>query len=393
MSTVERWLLPEGIDEALPQQAKALESLRRRILDMYSSWGYEQVMPPFIEYLESLLTGTGHDLDLQTFKLTDQLSGRMMGVRADMTPQVARIDAHRLKRDVPTRLCYMGTVLNTRPDGFAGSRSPMQIGAELYGHSGLDSDLEVISMMIGTLKLAGITQFHIDVGHVDIFGKLTEQAGLTEDQESAYFDMLQRKAVPEITAFVGSLEIDASYQDALRGLASLNGDMSAIDRARNLLDSIDGMTETLDEVVSFCEQLSASYPGIDLNIDLAELRGYNYHTGIVFAAYVPGQGKEIALGGRYDNIGKVFGHARPATGFSTDLKTLLSLSSEQAATDADMIFAPADHDASLKAVITSLRSEGQRVIIALEGQTASAEAMGCTHRLVRQNGEWVLQSI
>jgi len=393
MSTVERWLLPEGIDEALPEQAKALESLRRRILDMYSSWGYEQVMPPFIEYLESLLTGTGHDLDLQTFKLTDQLSGRMMGVRADMTPQVARIDAHRLKRDVPTRLCYMGTVLNTRPDGFAGSRSPMQIGAELYGHSGLDSDLEVISMMIETLKLAGITQFHIDVGHVDIFGKLTEQAGLTEDQESAYFDMLQRKAIPEITAFVDSLAIDASYQDALRGLASLNGDMSAIDRARSLLDSIDGMTETLDEVVSFCEQLSASYPGIDLNIDLAELRGYNYHTGIVFAAYVPGQGKEIALGGRYDDIGKVFGHARPATGFSTDLKTLLSLSSEQAESDADMIFAPADPDASLRAVIASLRSEGQRVIIALDGQTASAEAMGCTHQLVRQNGEWVLQSI
>jgi len=393
MSTVERWLLPEGIDEALPEQAKALESLRRRILDMYSSWGYELVMPPFIEYLESLLTGTGHDLDLQTFKLTDQLSGRMMGVRADMTPQVARIDAHRLKRDVPTRLCYMGTVLNTRPDGFAGSRSPMQIGAELYGHSGLDSDLEVISMMIETLKLAGITQFHIDVGHVDIFGKLTEQAGLTEDQESAYFDMLQRKAIPEITAFVDSLAIDASYQDALRGLASLNGDMSAIDRARSLLDSIDGMTETLDEVVSFCEQLSASYPGIDLNIDLAELRGYNYHTGIVFAAYVPGQGKEIALGGRYDDIGKVFGHARPATGFSTDLKTLLSLSSEQAESDADMIFAPADPDASLRAVIASLRSEGQRVIIALDGQTASAEAMGCTHQLVRQNGEWVLQSI
>jgi len=393
MSTVERWLLPEGIDEALPEQAKALESLRRRILDMYSSWGYEQVMPPFIEYLESLLTGTGHDLDLQTFKLTDQLSGRMMGVRADMTPQVARIDAHRLKRDVPTRLCYMGTVLNTRPDGFAGSRSPMQIGAELYGHSGLDSDLEVISMMIETLKLADMTQFHIDVGHVDIFGKLTEQAGLTEDQELAYFDMLQRKAVPEITAFVGSLEIDARYQDALRGLASLNGDMSAIDHARSLLDCIDGMTETLDEVVAFCEQLSANYPGIDLNIDLAELRGYNYHTGIVFAAYVPGQGKEIALGGRYDDIGKVFGHARPATGFSTDLKTLLSLSSEQAKSDADMIFAPADPDASLRAVIASLRSEGQRVIIALDGQNASAEAMGCTHQLVRQNGEWVLQSI
>ncbi|MDX1336111.1 MAG: ATP phosphoribosyltransferase regulatory subunit, partial [Gammaproteobacteria bacterium] len=324
---------------------------------------------------------------------TDQLSGRMMGVRADMTPQVARIDAHRLKRDVPTRLCYMGTVLNTRPDGFAGSRSPMQIGAELYGHSGLDSDLEVSSMMIETLKLAGITQFHIDVGHVDIFGKLTEQAGLSEDQESAYFDMLQRKAVPEITAFVDSLAIDARYQDGLRGLASLNGDMSAIDRARSLLGSIDGMTETLDEVVSFCEQLSASYPGLDLNIDLAELRGYNYHTGIVFAAYVPGQGKEIALGGRYDDIGKVFGHARPATGFSTDLKTLLSLSSEQAESTTDMIFAPADHDASLRAVIASLRSEGQRVIIALEGQTASAEAMGCTHQLVSQNGEWVMQSI
>jgi ATP phosphoribosyltransferase regulatory subunit len=393
MSSDDRWLLPEGINESLPEQAEALEVLRRRMLDLYHSWGYELVILPFIEYLESLLTGTGHDLDLQTFKLTDQLSGRMMGVRADMTPQVARIDAHRLKRDVPTRLCYLGTVLNTRPDGFAGSRSPMQVGAELYGHAGIDSDLEVLSLMLETLKIAGIETLHIDLGHVGVFRHLAAEAGLSADQEASFFDMLQRKARPEIEEFLSSLELSETQRNCLSELAVMNGGVAILEKARAMLSSFEGLSGILDDLESVAKQITEHYPQVELNIDLAELRGYHYHTGIIFTAYVPGQGKEIARGGRYDDIGKVFGRARPATGFSTDLKTLLSLTSKPVETKRGAVFAPADSDPSLKAVVSSLRQESQRVIMALEGQEADAKAMGCHQQLVIRNGEWVLESV
>jgi len=393
MSSDDRWLLPEGINESLPEQAEALEVLRRRILDLYHSWGYELVILPFIEYLESLLTGTGHDLDLQTFKLTDQLSGRMMGVRADMTPQVARIDAHRLKRDVPTRLCYLGTVLNTRPDGFAGSRSPMQVGAELYGHAGIDSDLEVLSLMLETLKISGIETLHIDLGHVGIFRNLAAEAGLTADQEASFFDMLQRKARPEIEDFLSRLELSEVHRSCLSELASMNGGLEILDKARSILSTVNGLSEILDDIESVAKRITEDYPQVELNVDLAELRGYHYHTGIIFTAYVPGQGKEIARGGRYDDIGKVFGRARPATGFSTDLKSLLSLSSSPAEQQQGVVFAPADPDPTLKAVVSSLRNESQRVVVALEGQEADAKAMGCNQQLVKRNGEWVLESV
>ncbi len=393
MSTVDRWLLPEGIDEALPEQAEALEKMRRGILDLYHSWGYELVMPPFIEYLESLLTGTGHDMDLQTFKLTDQLSGRMMGVRADMTPQVARIDAHRLKRDVPTRLCYLGTVLNTRPDGFAGTRSPLQVGAEIYGHDGMGSDIEVLSLMLETLRLTGVSAVHIDLGHVGIFRTLAERAGLTEEQERTLFDMLQRKAATEIAEFVAGLKVNDTLRACLSELASLNGGPDTFQRAHDLMDSVEGLKALIDDLKSFADEISKLYPDIAVNLDLAELRGYAYHTGIVFAAYAPNQGKEIALGGRYDGIGQVFGQSRPATGFSTDLKTLLSLSDAQQPSVEARIFAPADDDEALAAVITSLRKEGQRVIRALKGQTANAHAMGCTQQLVKRDDGWQLESL
>jgi ATP phosphoribosyltransferase regulatory subunit len=393
MSTIDRWLLPEGIDEALPEQAEALEKMRRSILDLYHSWGYELVMPPFIEYLESLLTGTGHDMDLQTFKLTDQLSGRMMGVRADMTPQVARIDAHRLKRDVPTRLCYLGTVLNTRPDGFAGTRSPLQVGAEIYGHDGMGSDIEVLSLMLETLRITGVSAVHIDLGHVGIFRILAEQAGLSEEQERTLFDMLQRKAATEIANFVAGLDVNTTLRECLSELASLNGGLDTLERAHDLMDSVEGLKSLIDDLHSFAEEISKLYPEIAVNLDLAELRGYAYHTGIVFAAYAPNQGKEIALGGRYDGIGQVFGQSRPATGFSTDLKTLLSLSDAQLSTAETKIFAPSEDDEALSAVISSLRKEGQRVIRALKGQTADALAMGCKQQLVKRDDGWQLESL
>ena len=320
-----RWVLPEGIEEVLPEQARQIESLRRQILDMYSAWGYDLVMTPFIEYLESLLVGTGSDLDLQTFKLTDQLTGRMMGVRADMTPQVARIDAHHLKLDAPARLCYMGTVLHTRPDGFAGSRSPLQVGAELYGDSSANSDVEILGLMLQTIKLAGIKQCHVDLGHVGIYRGLVEATNLTSTQSEKLFDIMQRKAKPELMQVLTEWKLDKKLHDMLLLLPDLNGS-DAISRAEKVLakapkDVLNAL-ENLKQVAHGLQQTMQ----IDVHYDLAELRGFNYHTGVVFAAYAQGQGQAIAQGGRYDGIGKEFGIARPATGFSSDLKTLIALS-------------------------------------------------------------------
>lgn len=393
MNKTDRWLLPEGIEEVLPEQAKRLEQLRRQLLDTYESWGYDLVMPPFIEYLESLLTGTGNDLDLQTFKLTDQLTGRLMGVRADMTPQVARIDAHQLKRETPTRLCYMGTVLHTRTDGFAGSRSPLQVGAELYGHAGIESDVEIMSLMLETLTLAGVTKPFIDLGHVGIYRELVKQAGLNEEREATLFDSLQRKANTEITEYLKEWNLGKGVADAIAALTRLNGDESVLNEAKTALKNTGaGVSAALEELSNIAAQLKQAHPGLEIHYDLAELRGYHYHTGIVFAAYVAGRGQAVALGGRYDDIGEVFGRARPATGFSTDLKTLLSLSvnenSQQAA-----IFAPADNDAELIQMITSLRKQGERVVCALPGQKGNAKEMFCNRQLEKTASGWQVKDL
>ena len=326
MTGKNRWLLPEGIEELLPAQARQLEQLRRELLDLFSSWGYELIIPPFIEYLDSLLTGTGHDLDLQTFKLIDQPSGRLLGLRADMTPQAARIDAHRLQREAPTRLCYLGTVLHTLPDGFAGSRSLMQVGAELFGHAGAESDVEILALMVATLTLTGIDDLYIDLGHVGIYRALAVDAGLDDDQEAFLFDALQRKAIPEINEFLRQLELSTAQRERLAGLATLNGGTETLERARALLegsgDAAQLALENLERIAALVQQ---RLPDVALHFDLAELRGYQFHTGVVFAAFVADHGQEIARGGRYDNIGRVFGRARPATGFSTDLRSLMRL--------------------------------------------------------------------
>ena len=369
MNKTDRWLLPEGIEEVLPEQAKRLEQLRRTLLDTYESWGYDLVMPPLIEYLESLLTGTGNDLDLQTFKLTDQLTGRLMGVRADMTPQVARIDAHQLNRETPTRLCYMGTVLHTRTDGFAGSRSPLQVGAELYGHAGIESDVEVISLMLETLAKSGVASPFVDLGHVGIYRELVKQAGLDKEQEATLFDSLQRKANTEIAEYLKGWKLDSKIASAIAALTDLNGDESVLSEAKSVLKKAGkGVLSALDELTNIATLLKKRLPDVEVHYDLAELRGYNYHTGMVFAAYVAGRGQAVALGGRYDDIGEVFGRARPATGFSTDLKTLLSLSGHKN-NQVAAIYAPADNDAELQKEITMLRQQGEKVICGLPGQT------------------------
>lgn len=374
----ERWLLPEGIDELLPPQAEQVERLRRRLIDLYHCWGYQLVIPPMIEYVDSLLTGTGADLDLKTFKLTDQLSGRMMGLRADMTPQVARIDAHKLNTDMPSRLCYIGNVLRTRPDGFGSSRSPLQVGAELFGHDGVASDVEVLSLMLETLKLAGLPQIHFDLGHVGIYRGLIQQAGIEKDDEMVLFEALQRKALPEIESLVSKLAIDQAVADMLLALPKLSGDGQILEAAKTALanasDYVQAALDNLDQVV---QAIKSRVSGVSLHIDLSELRAYHYQTGIVFAAFAPGSGAEIARGGRYNDIGKAFGRARPATGFSTDLRTLVQLGISGPAHAEEKILAPWVDDPDLLSLVACLKEENRVVIWELPGQTGGAAAMGC----------------
>ncbi len=384
----ERWLLPEGIEELLPPQAGRLEQLRRAVLDLFHGWGYELVTPPLVEYLDSLLTGTGNDLDLQTFKLTDQLNGRMMGVRADITPQVARIDAHRLsERKTPVRLCYQGTVLHTRGDGLGGPRSFTQVGAELYGHSGVESDAEMVNLMLDTLALAGVDSVYVDLGHVGIFRALTQAAGLDAQQESQLFDALQRKAVPEIQSLLEALSVDTDTRQALEDLVWLNGGAEVLGKARLVLKGNAAALQALDEVEQVAQRVSRQQPDLQLQFDLAELRGFHYHTGVMFAAYQAGQGRAIAQGGRYDDIGAVFGRARPATGFSADLRALAVLGVDNRNTEKS-IFAPADDSPELIDKIRELRKTGQQVICELPGQNGNAITAGCQQILVMQDGQW-----
>jgi ATP phosphoribosyltransferase regulatory subunit len=393
MSTSDQWLLPEGIEEILPPHAWRLECASRELLDLYASWGYALIIPPLIEYLESLLTGTGHDLDLQTFKLTDQLNGRMMGVRADMTPQAARIDAHPLQRETPSRLCYLGTVLHTRPDGFAGTRCPMQLGAELFGHAGIESDVEILSLVLETLALMGISDVHMDLGHVGIFRGLAREAGLDERTENDLFDALQRKAVPEIGELLAARVPDASQRRRLSDLAELNGGWEVLDAARERLAGAGaGVMAALDNLCAIAAALKPRAGGVPVFFDLAELRAYNYQSGMVFAMFVPGRGQEIARGGRYDNIGQVFGRARPATGFSTDLRTLMDLSPRDFGAPRAAILAPADKDPALLAAVRELRASGERVIFALPGQRGGPVEMGCDRVLARERDTWRVKS-
>ena len=382
-------MLPEGISETLPPQANELEHLRRTLLDLYRSWGYELVFPPFVEYLDSLLTGTGGDLNLQTFKLTDQVTGRTLGIRADITPQVARIDAHQLRRDCPTRLCYQGTVLHSRSDTLASSRSPLQIGAELYGHAGVEAELEIIGLMIESLQRSGIGDIFLDLGHVGIFRGLAGQAGFNQVQEHALFNALQRKAVPEIRKLLTEYGTDKAVAEMLIALAELSGEQVLSRSTQVLAGANQSVHNALDELNRLAALLQIRYPTLAVHYDLAELRGYHYHTGVMFAAYVPGIGQEVARGGRYDDIGQLFGRARPACGFSADLNMLLKLGSRVHPAD-QSILAPAVDDPLLMLRIQQLREEGRPVIQALPGQSAAAGEMGCSEILEKRGEDWVV---
>lgn len=386
MTTVDRWLLPEGVEELLPEQAARAETLRRRLLDLYRSWGYDLVMPPLLEFTDSLLIGLGSDVDLLTFKVTDQLSGRTMGIRADITPQVARIDAHSLQREGPVRLCYAGSVLHTRPKSLLASRSPIQIGVEFYGDAGLASDREVVLLMLETLRVAGVEAVTLDLGHVGIYRALTQAAALAADDERDLFDALQRKATGDIVSVLERAVADEHLRNWLLQLNRLQGGVEVLTRARTIFNGAPiEVHAAIDELSAVAQCVQARLPAVNLYFDLGELRGYHYHTGLVFAALAPGWGQALANGGRYDHIGEVFGRARPATGFSTDLKALIALGNAQQPISSSAILAPADDDIALWQTVQSLRAQGERVIHALPGQTALPE---CDRQLVLREGKW-----
>ncbi len=390
MATVDRWLLPDGIEEVLPPEAARIETARRRVLDLFQRWGYELVITPHVEFLESLLTGAGQDLDLKTFKVIDPLSGRQMGLRADITPQVARVDAHTLRREGPSRLCYAGSVLHAKAQALSTSRSPIQLGAELYGDSSTSSDVEVISLMLETLGLADVPDLHMDLGHVGIYRGLARAAGLSGAAEQHLFDALQRKAMDEIAELTNAVE--PALAEMLRALARLCGGRETLDTAGAVLaDAPQAVRDALDGLVEIADQLAERYPALPLYFDLGELRGYHYHTGVVFAAFVPGMGQSIAQGGRYDDIGADFGRARPATGFSTDLKTLVSLGNAELTSPTVGIWAPCSTDLAVWQVISQLREQGERVVQALDGQQADAASeAGCDRQLSLIDDSWVV---
>lgn len=380
-----RWLLPEAIEDILPVEAARIEALRRRMLDGFRRHGYELVTPPLLEYVESLLTDSAHDLDLRTFKLVDQLSGRTLGIRADITPQVARIDAHLLNRAGVTRLCYCANVLHTRSDSLTATREPLQIGAELYGHAGIEADIEVIRLLADTLALADLSATRIDLGHVGIFRALVSRAGLDDDQAQVLFDALQAKDVPTLEALTADLA--APVRSALRALPNCYGGSEVLDKVLALAD---GDTEVAAAVADL-RQLAAALAGLPISFDLADLRGYHYHSGVMFAAYCAHHPNAIALGGRYDNMGKAFGRARPATGFSMDLREVVRLSEN--GSEPGRILAPWGDDPALQQEIARLRAAGEAVAVALPGHDDSWREAGCDRRLVKRDAKWILEAL
>jgi ATP phosphoribosyltransferase regulatory subunit len=381
---MQKWLLPEYIDDILPAEARRVEGLRRALLDLFALHGYELVMPPLVEYLDSLLTGTGHDLDLRTFKLVDQLSGRLLGLRADITPQVARIDAHLLNRTGITRLCYAGSVLHTLPSGPFRTREPLQIGAELYGHGGVESDIEIQRLMLHALAAAGLRGVHLDLGHVAVFRAIVRRADLDPEREAELFQVLQAKDRPALRELAANL--DPRTREAVQLLPELYGGKEVLAQARKELPDYPELVSCLEVLGQIGQQLAHEVE--QLCFDLAELRGYHYHSGVVFAAYAPGGTEAIARGGRYDQVGRAFGRARPATGFSIDLRDLAALATlKDSSTSVQAPYQP--QDSALQVEIQRLRQAGTPVVIALPGAPAE-DGFTCSGELVRRDGKWMV---
>ena len=374
-----RWLLPENISDVLPREARQVERLRRKLLDLYRSYGYELVIPPLLEHAESLLTGTGNDLDLRTFKLTDQSSGRLLGLRADTTPQVARIDAHILNRQGVVRLCYAGSVLHARPLHPLAAREPLQVGAELYGLSGVAADVEVLELAVASLELAGLQSVRLDLGHTGVVRGIIELAPLPATLVDELLASLNAKDVPALRQQAS--ELSSEVRSALLALTRLNGGREVLNEARRKLPASGAITAALDELQAIVERCSAD----DVSIDLSDLHGYRYKTGVTFAVHTAGASNEVLRGGRYDDIGKAFGRARPAVGFSIYLRELAELAADD---PPHAILAPAGADEPLRALIAQLRAGGEIVVQRLQGESDRAEESEFIFdRVIEQRGQ------
>ncbi len=378
------WLLPEYTQDMLPDEAWRIEQMRADVLGLLRLSGYQLVVPPLLEYAESLLANGSGDMDLRTFKLVDQLDGRTLALRADITPQVARIDAHLLNRQGVTRLCYAGSVLHTRPAGLMRTREPLQVGAELYGHGGMESDLEVQRLMLQALAALGISGVHLDLGHVALFRALTRRGEIGRALEAELFEALQSKDMSALGAMVDGLRPEV--KNAVLELPQLYGGKEVIARARAVLPDYPEVAAALDDLeraAAYLQPLAHS-----IGVDLAELRGYHYHSGMVFAAYHPGSHDAIALGGRYDDVGRSFGRARPATGFSMDLRQLHGLLAQS--DQPRGVLAPHRDDPALREKIAQLRAEGHAVVVDLLGDPSLRGELGCDRELVLRDGAWVV---
>ena len=389
------WLLPEFIEDVLPKDAAQIEMLRRRLLDLFKVNGYQYVIPPTLEYLESLITGTGHDLDLATFKVVDQLTGRLMGIRADTTPQAARIDAHMLNHQGISRLCYAGTVVRTHPSGLARTREPLQLGAELFGHGGLESDIEIQRLMINALQALGLSDLHIDFSHVAIFESLVQAGKINAELELALYGALQSKDKASVAQLANDLE--PTIKLALISLTDLNGDIAVLSKAQSILPNLPAIDRALTDLHTVATKLADM--NVQVSVDLSELRGYHYHSGIVFAAYAQGYAGPLALGGRYDEVGIAFGRSRPATGFSIDLRGAVSalppayLSKAILAPDLTIGDDGESSQIALNLKVESLRAQGLVVINVLPNSKADALELNCDRHLVLQNNEWVIEAL
>jgi ATP phosphoribosyltransferase regulatory subunit len=374
------WLLPENIADVLPSEARKIEELRRQLLDQFRLYGFELVMPPMLEYLESLLPVGGHDMDLRMFKLVDQLSGRTMGVRADMTTQVARIDAHLLNRVAVTRLCYAGSVLHTLPSGLHATREPLQIGAEIYGHAGLEADAEIQELALGSMALAGFPEVRLDLSHVGVLRAILGFDAAARRDEQELTRLLRAKDVPGLETLTASY--NKTTRDALLALPGLYGDREVLALARKALPQDASIAKALDELDALCEVAGSG----KVAIDLADFSGYQYESGPMFSLYVPGLPNAMARGGRYDHVGEAFGRARPATGFSMDLRELARLMPGAARKRA--IRAPWGRETELRTRIATLRAAGEIVIQHLPGHENDQEEFDCDRVLVQENGSW-----
>ncbi|WP_312332535.1 ATP phosphoribosyltransferase regulatory subunit [Acinetobacter variabilis] len=388
MPISETWLLPDGVADVLPEQAQVIESLRRQSLDFLASRGYQLVYTPFIEYIESLssLSESNQDLDLATFKVIDQLSGRLLGVRADMTPQVARIDAHVHPVEGVARYCYAGTVLHTKPQGFNTTRAPLQLGAELFGSDSIDADVEMVDLMISLIQEAGLADgIHLDLGHVGLFRSLIAQAGLSKATERQLSDLYQRKALPELAEFTANLKFGSDFYTLGRFASDL--DALKTNLSAEVLEN-PAFKQAFDALQTTKNEVQARWPNLHIGIDVVELRSYHYHTGLMYAVYAPNRAAALAQGGRYDSIGEHFGRARPATGFSCDL---YALSAGKFAT-AKVVVAPKGTDAALLNAIQATRAQGLSVIQLLGNDDLNSVPYA-THQLVNVDGEWTIKTI